>query len=519
MNAQQFLAEFGHIASAPGGLVRLRELVLTLAVSGRLVPQLRSEETAHRWLFRNDQLKSGLGKQLPVVTKADEIRPEDAPFIPPPGWAFVPLNRLTTKIGSGSTPRGGSKAYANEGIPFLRSQNIWNDGIRLDDVAYISEEMNKSMGGTIVQPNDLLLNITGASLGRCALVPEDFGLANVSQHVTIIRLADTSVRCYLHLCFISPLFQTMIWSRQVGMAREGLSKKVLEQFEVPIPPLEEQSRIVAKVDELMALCDHLEQQQQDRRTLQNALRQSTLLALASAESPRELQDGWQRLQNNFGLLFGEPEDVGDLEQCIKKLALKGLLSSTEESEQIPQGLLQMTGSSSAVEAAEKDWQVPVNWIWARCAWLGEARLGKMLDGAKNKGDLRPYLRNINVRWHRFDLTDVLKMRLEERELERVTVKRGDLVICEGGEPGRAAIWDRADEFVIQKALHRFRCGPHVLPEYMLFCLEHDFFSGRLARYYTGATIKHLTGKALAEYAIPLSPIDEQRRILVAHQVS
>jgi type I restriction enzyme S subunit len=105
------------------------------------------------------------------------------------------------------------------------------------------------------------------------------------------------------------------------------------------------------------------------------------------------------------------------------------------------------------------------------------------------------------------------MRVEPHELPKISVRKGDLVICEGGEPGRAAIWNKDNEFVIQKALHRFRCGADVLPEYMLLCLEHDYFSGRLSRYYTGATIKHLTGRALFDYPIPIPPITEQSRIV------
>jgi len=137
----------------------------------------------------------------------------------------------------------------------------------------------------------------------------------------------------------------------------------------------------------------------------------------------------------------------------------------------------------------------------------------MLDASKNKGEFVPYLRNINVRWRKFELTDVLKMRVEPHELPKISVKKGDLVICEGGEPGRAAIWNEEGEFVIQKALHRFRSGADVLPEYVLLCLEHDYFSGRLSRYFTGATIKHLTGRSLSEYAIPLPPVAEQGRII------
>ena len=130
--------------------------------------------------------------------------------------------------------------------------------------AYIDDATHKKMKNTHVRPGDILLNITGASLGRCALVPPELETANVSQHVTIVRPVITETRRFIQLCLLAPFGQKMIWGRQVGMAREGLSKKVLERFELPVPSLEEQELIVKKVDDLMLLCDKLERQQQER---------------------------------------------------------------------------------------------------------------------------------------------------------------------------------------------------------------------------------------------------------------
>ena len=186
----------------------------------------------------------------------------------PQGWEFVRLGDISNKIGSGSTPRGGKSSYVTSGIPFLRSQNVWNHGLELGDVAYISKKTHQKMSNTVVVPNDILLNITGASLGRCTVYPDGLGEANVSQHVTIIRPTDSGTRFYLHICMLSPYMQALIWGRQVGMAREGLSKKVLELFEIPIPPLAEQKRIVSRVDELMGLCDTLKEQLNDALTTQ-----------------------------------------------------------------------------------------------------------------------------------------------------------------------------------------------------------------------------------------------------------
>lgn len=275
------LAEnFGRLFHAPEDVGQLRDLILDLAVHGLLVDQSDADEPIADWLANVTVTKAALVKQklIPKQTAMAELADDEYPFSLPRGWTFVRLGQITSKIGSGSTPRGGREVYVKEGVPFLRSQNVWNDGLRLDDVACITPEEHKRMLGTAVLGNDVLLNITGASLGRCALVPSKFGEANVSQHVTIIRLTDPQVREYLHLCILSPYTQSMIWGRQVGMAREGLSKKVLEQFEIPLPPIAEQHRIVARVAELMRFCDVMEQQ------LKRSLQIAEKLAVASVAS-------------------------------------------------------------------------------------------------------------------------------------------------------------------------------------------------------------------------------------------
>ncbi|RMG90219.1 MAG: hypothetical protein D6706_20000, partial [Chloroflexi bacterium] len=157
--------------------------------------------------------------------------------------------------------------------------------------------------------------------------------------------------------------------------------------------------------------------------------------------------------------------------------------------------------------------LPDNWVWATVEMVAEHRLGKMLDKAKNKGDLRPYLRNINVRWFEFDLSDIQEIRVTDDELENVSVKNGDLVVCEGGEPGRCAVWKRPEKIIIQKALHRVRLPPQIIPDFLSYCLAADATSGRLEKYFTGSTIKHFTGQSLRSYIFPLPPLAEQERIV------
>ncbi len=140
-------------------------------------------------------------------------------------------------------------------------------------------------------------------------------------------------------------------------------------------------------------------------------------------------------------------------------------------------------------------------------------LGKMLDEKKNKGQPLPYLANINVRWGTFDLDNLREMRFEENELERYGLKYGDIVMCEGGEPGRCAIWKEAmPGMMIQKAIHRIRPHENLDFRYLYYDFLHKGRTGEFASMFTGATIKHLPGQNLAKIEIAIPPLDIQRRI-------
>lgn len=131
-----------------------------------------------------------------------------------------------------------------------------------------------------------------------------------------------------------------------------------------------------------------------------------------------------------------------------------------------------------------------------------ARLGKMLDKEKNTGDFHKYLRNINVRWFSFDLSDLLEMRIEADEIEKYSVSHNDLIICEGGEPGRCAVWDKQDSIFYQKALHRVRFLDNSNPRFYMYYLWFSAQAGQLCRYFTGTGIKHLTGQSLSKVIVP-----------------
>lgn len=249
---EMIVPNFGLFTEQPAYCDQLRRLILDLAVRGRLVAQNEEDEPAEVLLERIKAERERLmkvgkirkGKPLPKITE------EEVPFALPERWIWCRLGEVVSKMGSGSTPRGGKSAYVEAGIPFLRSQNVHDSGLVLSGVSFITAAVHQKMKGTTVYPNDLLLNITGGSIGRCAQAGEEIEEANVSQHVSIIRLIEIYPE-YGHLLILSPYIQREIFASVTGAGREGLPKYNQAKFILPLPPLPEQHRIVARVETLL----------------------------------------------------------------------------------------------------------------------------------------------------------------------------------------------------------------------------------------------------------------------------
>ena len=174
----------------------------------------------------------------------------------PVHWELRKLKFLATKFGSGVTPKGGATVYQETGIPFLRSQNVYFDGLRLNEVAFISNEIHQQMKSSHVKPNDVLLNITGASIGRTCYIPENFAQGNVNQHVCIIRPKIDIIKPeYLSFYLATPIIQRRIIEVQNGSSREGLTLSSIKGFYVVLPSDDEQYQIIKHIQKETALID------------------------------------------------------------------------------------------------------------------------------------------------------------------------------------------------------------------------------------------------------------------------
>jgi type I restriction enzyme, S subunit len=484
MNAQQFLAEFGHIANAPGGVEKLRLLVLQLAVQGKLLGQT---ELRRRYLLGN------VGK-----------------------W------------GSGGTPAKTHSEYYGSDIPWLVIGDL-NDGLVTSASSSITPKGLENSAAKLVPPGTLFIGMYG-SIGKLGIA----GMACATNQAIAHCIADETIVLTSYLFILIRANRDHLFSQGKGLAQQNISQTILKAQEIDLPLVKEQRHIVAKVDELMALCDQLEKQQQDRRKLQNALRQSTLQAVASAQSPHELRTSWERLQANFGQLFSEPEDVDDVIAGLKNLAVRGVL--VEASRSVPD-LARVTEDCSALRSeyiakglmrrqklvgmAESDLIYPEPWVVAAFD-----EIAVVIGGVTKGRDLRgkqvvvcPYLAVANVQRGYFKLEGLKSIEIAEDELPKYLVHDGDLLITEGGDwdkVGRTAIWrGSVDNCLHQNHVFKARVpSKQLLKEWVALV----FNSGIGRDYFAGAS-KQTTNLAsinmtqLRSFPLPIPPVEEQQRIL------
>lgn len=478
MDAQQFLAEFGHIANAPGGVARMRQMVFSLASEGKLLANCEPLEFTH----------------------LDKV----ADFV------------------MGQAPPGNECNTTGNGTVFVKTGEFG------ELYPVVREWTTKPL--KMAKQGDVLICVVGATVGKLNLAID----CAIGRSVAAIRPRAGLTTKYLY--FMLMPFTLRLRSDSRGSAQGVIGKAELSAVKLRVPSDEEQSRIVAKVDELMALCDRLEAQQQARHILQNALRQSTLQAVASATSPYELQTTWARLANNFGRLFHAPADVDDVIAELKNLAVRGLLTEASvashdlaaikadcsqlRAQYIADGLMRR---QKLVGMAECEDIYPDHW-----AVTAFDEVAVVIGGVTKGRDLRgkqvivcPYLAVANVQRGHFKLEGLKSIEISADELAKYQVHEGDLLITEGGDwdkVGRTAIW-RGDVANCLHQNHVFKArvsSKQLLNEWV----ELVFNSGVGRDYFAGAS-KQMTNLAsinmtqLRSFALPIPPLDEQQRILSA----
>jgi len=215
------------------------EIDRLIADKKRLIELYEEEKTA----IINQAVTKGLNPDVKMKDSGIEWIGEIPEY-----WEVKRLKYVVSKVGSGVTPTGGATVYQSSGIPLLRSQNIHFEGIKLNDVAYISEEIHEKMSNSKVLEGDVLLNITGASIGRTYFAEKSLGEANVNQHVCILRPNEHIISCFFHLLLRSNIGQEQMRRDQTGSGREGLNFEMIKNFYIVLFDLSEQHSIITYLE-------------------------------------------------------------------------------------------------------------------------------------------------------------------------------------------------------------------------------------------------------------------------------
>lgn len=370
MDAKQFLAEFGHIVNATGGVQKLRELVYNLAISGNLCQRNENEGEASELLEaitleKNKRVKEKSFKRTPKFEKMEITLPNG--FDLPRSWAWTNLVSI------------GEISPKNTADDDLECSFVPMTGVSQEHAGDLIVETRKwgkiKKGYTQLANGDVAIaKITPCfENGKSAVIEglkNSIGAGTTELHV--VRPLPGVNPKYIYIFLRSPYFRVEGELKMTGTAgQKRLSSDYFATRAFPLPPIEEQARIVEKVDELMSLCDKLEEQQQQKRQVQNQLRQASLRALAEASSPFELKQHWQRIYDHFGDLFSVPDDVQEFRNLVVDLAVSGKL--TEKSSKADQ--LSVSGLLDSLEemkvgkrfakksVPDEPFDVPLGWKW------------------------------------------------------------------------------------------------------------------------------------------------------------
>ncbi len=528
------LSNLNLLATAPGGVARLRELILTLAVQGKLVPQDPKEEPASELLKKIRAEKDRLiaeGKIKRDKPQA-EIAEDEKPFPLPLGWEWMRVAQISARVQYGFTA---SADHSVAQPKLLRITDIQNDQVNWDTVPGV-QAGSQDISGYFLAGGDLLIARTGGTIGKSFLVdvvPVDSVFA--SYLIRISPLPGLTPQ-YLKTFASSGHYWSQVLAKSMGTGQPNINGTALSELVLALPPLAEQSRIITRVEELMRLCDALEAKNQLEAT-QHAQLVSTLLGtLTECETPHQLADNWHRIATHFDLLLDRPEAVDALEQTILQLAVRGLLVPqdpqdepasellkkirAEKDKLIADGKIRRDKPLSPIAEDEQPFALPLGWEWVRIDAVAE------VQGGIQKTQLRrpvrehyPYLRVANVQRDVLRLNEVERFELTQDELSRWRLVAGDLLIVEGNgsadEIGRCAVWDGSiDPCVYQNHLIRVRCLQQDSMAFIKLFLNAPSGMEEMKRLaITTSGLYNLSVGKIRNYVVPVPPLAEQSRIV------
>jgi type I restriction enzyme S subunit len=530
--------QFDLLATATGGVSRLRELILTLAVRGKLVPQHKGDEPA---AFLMEKIRACVvqpeasnavrqGKDLPPIEGNDE------PFPVPTSWVWVPLGNVVEIIRGITFPASEKTREPAPGrIACLRTANV-QASIEWDDLLFVARSF---MGREeqVIRRNDIVMSMANSRelVGKVAIVENvPHSEATFGGFLGVLRPRQIEPS-YVMALLRTPYARAALIdsaSQTTNIANVSLAK--LRPLPFPLPPLAEQARIVARVDELMRLCDALEAKGR-LEAEQHARLLSTLLGtLTDSTTPEELAANWQRVADHFDLLLDHPEAVNALEQTVLQLAVRGLLVPQDpndepahvllqtvraEKDQLQaQGKLKKSTPLPVIDDGEVAFELPRGWCWSR---LGDLTL-QVTDGTHHtpryqaNGVAFISVKDIDGKTVSFDDCKFISEQEHRQINSRCNPERGDILLCRIGTLGRPTVVDTDRPFSLFVSVGLLKLPKQIdLTSYLHAVLSSPLLAKQFEDIKAGGShTNKLNLGDIPKLMIPLPPLAEQQRILI-----
>jgi len=531
MNHETFFENFELLVDAPNGVQKLRELILQLAMQGKLVPQYPKDEPTVVLLEKIAAEKDQLIKEKKIkrIRSLPQIDPQQIPYELPYNWEWVRLGDVGHDCGQ---KKPDTKFTYIDVSAINKEQGVISENV---DILEPSEAPSRAR--KLVSKGSVIYATVRPYLLNIAIIDKQFEPEPiVSTAFAVLHPYSVILSKYLYYYLRSKPFITYVESEMIGMAYPAINDGKLFKGLVPIPPFEEQKRIVAKVDQLMALCDQLEAHQHKKHEQRIILNNAALDKLLTAPTPGEFAQHWQCICDNFDLLYDAPETVGLLRQAILQLAVQGKLVPQDEGDEPASVLLEKIKVSkegqkqswnrksqilSPIELEEISFSPPKNWEWKRLGEITEI-VGGVTKGRKLLGRQTayyPYLRVANVQRGFLNLDVIKEIEIPKEELEKYRLHIGDVLLTEGGDwdkLGRSAIWDGQIQDCIHQN-HIFRARPWNIGLRSQWIVL--FTNSSIGRQYFENASKKTTNLAsinmtqLRNCPFPIPSVDEQDRIL------
>lgn len=450
---------------------KLRQKILDLAIHGKLVPQDPNDEPASVLLERirvekERLVKEGKIKKSKASKTSDTPHYENLPFEVPSSWVWTTVNGISKSILYGVN----ESAKASGKYKLLRITDIQNNSVNWDSVPYTDFDENKA-NSYLLNDGDILFARTGATVGKSYLVQGLTEEAIYASYLIRVQTYDVVLPQYVKFYFESGYYWEQIEQESVGVGQPNVNGTILGNLHIPIPPIHEQCRIVSELTKWMGIIDVIEQGKTDLQTV-----------------------------------------IKQAKSKILDLAIHGKLVSQDPNDEPASELLKRINPDAEITCDNGQYgKMPEGWCETILGELFEHNTGKALNSSNQGGIMRDYLTTSNVYWDTFDLSVVKQMLFKENELEKCTVVKGDLLVCEGGDVGRSAIWNQDYDICIQNHLHRLRPKAKLSVRFYYHVLKYlkdnNMIGGK------GIGLLGLSSKELHKLPFPLPPYNEQQRIV------